>query len=254
VFYDRALDAWYHVDLADWMGRQHFYCGTFNLPNRLLINAALKRGDTYIDIGANQGVLTLQASRIVGPEGRVVAFEPNPEAFRIMKAHLVLNRRTNCELHNMGLSDEEGKLTLSLGEEHSGTATFRSLDRAVHKIPVPVRRGDSLLRPEELRGRVLVKIDTEGFEHRVVRGLGPLLDRVDTVFTIEVTDSWLRELGSSSGALFDDFLERGYRAYRLGLRPRGLAWALGLTPLNDAPTYKQSDVVFFRPETRITAD
>ncbi len=246
VFYDRALKAYVHVDLGDWMGREHYYCGSFDLANRLLIDRLLGRGDTYVDIGANRGILSLCASRKVGPEGRVFSFEPNPATFALLERHLTLNGCANCTAHNMGLSDEPGTMTLSSPEEHSGTSTFRPVVEAFQQTSVAVQRGDAVLAPEDLRGKTLFKIDTEGFEFRVLRGLEGLLDRARLAFSVEVTDAWLRQAGGSAAALFDWFRERGFQPWFLSVRGKLWGWQLDLRPLSGPVERHQYDVVFTR--------
>ena len=68
----------------------------------------LKPGMTFIDVGANIGFFTILASRLVGPEGRVIAFEPNSENCRLILLSLERNGINNVELYPLGLSDRRG--------------------------------------------------------------------------------------------------------------------------------------------------
>lgn len=63
---------------------------------------------TIFDIGANIGYYTLLAESLVGPEGRVFAFEPHPENYEKLKENIEVNGYTNCYLINKAVSDKSG--------------------------------------------------------------------------------------------------------------------------------------------------
>ena len=111
--------------------------------------------------------------------GRVISFEPNPRTFDVLQAHITINNLNNCELHNMGLSNEEGTLSLQLfaDDAPSGCSFIDKGENPVKKsFLVPVHRLDGILDGEVPRGKILIKVDTEGFDHRVIQGMGRLLD------------------------------------------------------------------------------
>ncbi|MGH7176208.1 MAG: FkbM family methyltransferase, partial [Tepidisphaeraceae bacterium] len=106
VYFDRSLNAWLSVDLAEWFGRLQYYSGRYydhDVPH--LIRTFLGAGDTFIDIGAHYGMHTLCAARHVGAAGTVFAFEPNPQSFSLLRAHLAINRIDNVIAENVGVSD-----------------------------------------------------------------------------------------------------------------------------------------------------
>ena len=67
----------------------------------------LKAGDTVLDVGAHVGTMTLPLARIVGPSGRVLAFEPQRLVFRLLEANVALNSLVNVETYNALLGDEQ---------------------------------------------------------------------------------------------------------------------------------------------------
>jgi FkbM family methyltransferase len=258
VFLDRQLDCRVVVDLADWSDRWHYYLGRYHdQMNPALIHAYLGPRDTFIDVGANHGVLTLCAARVVGAGGLVVAIEPHPEAFDRLRRHVQMNGLSNCRLFDLALSDASGEMELSPGSDdadHHGTWSLRARPEAPrthtprpHKVVVA--RGDDLLADVPLHGRVLVKVDVEGFEHHVLRGMPNLLRRRDVALAIEVTDAWLRETGSSAAAMFDDLAGLGFAPHLMRLRIAGLRKQLELVPL-DRPPATQQDVFFARASMR----
>ena len=214
--------------------------------NPLLIHKLLKRGDTYIDIGANLGVHTMAASRVVGDTGMVMAVEPNPHTFAHLQAHLTINRITNVRAFNVGLSDTNGELELKGDSEHTGKYTFRDVSDCMYSAKVPVLPGDQLIDKSLLRQRVLVKIDVEGFEHRVVRGLTELMTYPDIGFVVEVTDQWLRETGSSAADLYAEFQKNDFKPYLVSLHYSWFRPVLEIRHL-ETPPDGQCDILFVRP-------
>lgn len=246
VFFDRHISAYVAVTLKEWGGRWHYFTGKYyDQANQLLIRKLLGEGDTYIDIGANLGIHTLAASRVVGDKGLVIAVEPNPEAYSHLMAHLVINRVTNVRPFNVGLSDSAGDLELRGSSEHTGTFTFRAASQSTRSVKVPVILGDQIIDKSILQKRVLVKVDTEGFEHRVIRGLKELMFYKEVGFVIEVTDQWLRETGSSAVELYAELRKHGFRPYRVRLVYSWFRPVLKLDPV-DTPPSDQHDILFVR--------
>jgi FkbM family methyltransferase len=251
IFYDRHLECYVQADVGDAGSRNHYILGRYYetfVP--LLIRRLLQPGDTFIDIGANRGIHTMFASRYL-TSGRVISFEPNPRTFDVLQAHITINNLNNCELHNMGLSNEEGALSLQLfaDDAPSGCSFIDKGENPVKKsFLVPVHRLDGVLDGEVPRGKILIKVDTEGFDHRVIQGMGRLLDHDQVAISTEIVDDWLRKAGSSARDLFSDLVGRGFEALLPSIRFHGVRESLHLEPITQVPDYsKQYDLVFAKP-------
>src|SRR5262249_42101912 len=85
-----------------------------------LVQSLVHENDTVVDVGANIGYYTLIFARLVGPRGRVFAFEPDPGNFALLKKNVEANRYKNVVLVNAALSDEPATLKLYLSEENRG--------------------------------------------------------------------------------------------------------------------------------------
>jgi FkbM family methyltransferase len=183
--------------------------------------------------------------------GRVISFEPNPNTFRVLSAHVTINDLSNCELYNMGLSDEVGTLPLQLfaDDAPSGCSFIDKGEGAVKTtFAVPVGRLEDIVGPAGFRTRTLIKVDTEGFDHRVIRGMGRLLEASQLAIVTEVVDEWLRKAGSSAQALFEDMAGRGFQAFTPVAGFRGFTETLQLEPISQVPDRnEQYDLVFAKP-------
>lgn len=249
VFRDSNLDAYICADLGNWASRAHYYKGIYydrTVP--LLIDRLLVDGGTFVDVGANRGLHSIHAARVIGSRGHVYCFEPNPETFEVLKAHLVMNQLRNCTPINIGVADVNAELKLNMfSDDHSGTCSFVASGEVSRTVLVPVHPLDEVLDAASLAGPVLVKIDVEGFEHLVLKGMTQLLLRPDTTVICELTDEWLRKTGSSTAAVMADMVKHGYRMLLPKIRYRHwLKEVLDLQSLDTPPKVRQFDAVFVR--------
>jgi len=138
-------------------------------------------GQTFVDVGANHGYFSVLAARLVGPAGRVFAFEPNPSVFEQLAEHVACNGLTNVTTERKALAEREGTLELfvsacaansGLSSITPGSQAFASgsLDRDRH-VQVHVTTFDRWRRARAVERIDLLKIDVEGAEMLVLRGM-----------------------------------------------------------------------------------
>ncbi|HTT67102.1 MAG TPA: FkbM family methyltransferase [Gemmatimonadales bacterium] len=156
----------------------------------------LRPGDVVYDIGANVGFFTVLAARLVGPTGRVVAFEPLPANLAALRHNIALNHFDNVTVIDAAVAAAAGTAGLVLGGEPTwarlatrtgepaGTAAGQGAADAARPAAITVRlvSVDELLANGTLPPPTLVKIDVEGAELEVVGGMtatlrahGPIL-------------------------------------------------------------------------------
>lgn len=154
-----------------------YYNGTYEAGTLHAITSALRKGDVFIDAGANIGLMTLAASQKVGVEGRVHAFEPVPDVFAQLQQNVAINMSENIVLHNSALGSKPERLTI-YEQEHinKGSASFvqpTSDSSAKHMVDVDTldrfsgSTGDKSIR--------MIKADVEGWELEVLQGGKKLL-------------------------------------------------------------------------------
>jgi FkbM family methyltransferase len=177
----------------------------------------LSPGDFCIDVGAHIGYHALLMSKLVGPKGLVVAFEPFPHSFRFLLENAVLNAASNLKAENMALSEgcETLRLAFSADEELSMTPSEagyavkgREATVEVHALSL-----DSYL-VELNRAPKLIQIDVEGAEMSVLRGAEATLRRARPKLLVEI-HGW--ETGARQEVF--RFLSRlGYTGHVVGRR------------------------------------
>lgn len=170
------------VDTSDMMGRVLATSGIWEPHVTVVLPRLLAAGDVFVDVGAHVGYHTLLAAKLVGPSGRVYALEPSTSTYAALRANLELNQTTNVRALRVaaGMSETHAELVEppagNTGEAaiRTGTASEGS-ESALAANEVVVKPLVSVLDEADLPRLRLVKIDVEGFEAEVLRGVEPLL-------------------------------------------------------------------------------
>jgi FkbM family methyltransferase len=141
----------------------------FDRAELALLAEQLPAGGTFIDIGANVGVFSFWAARCVGPGGRILAVEPDPEMRRRLEFNLHTNACSQVEVCPLALSDRQGEGELLVNPAQRGENTLAHAEaaaaggeRVVQRVPL-----DTLVHLLASRGVTSIdalKIDIEGYE------------------------------------------------------------------------------------------
>jgi FkbM family methyltransferase len=143
--------------------------GTYEPEQTRLFQDQVTAGATVLDVGAHVGYYTLLASVLVGPKGRVCAFEPNPENHEFLSRHVLLNGLTNVMVENAAVSNSNGTASFDFG---TGSGTGRLAEHGV--LDVRTVRLDEFCRERKVEPGFL-KIDVEGAELEVLRGADEII-------------------------------------------------------------------------------
>ena len=158
----------------------------------------LKPGMTFVDIGANIGQHTLFVSRVVGPTGNVISFEPIPHLYEQIKRSTEANAMTNISLFNLGCGDRESRETLYINKANIGASSIvASLkDSKEEQITIHIIKAeDKLLTYKKID---LIKIDVEGYEYQALLGLEKIIERDKPVLFIEYTPTFYKRSSNDS--------------------------------------------------------
>ena len=242
------------LNLDNWSERQTYFLGRFyDLATQLFVIRCLAEGESFVDVGANIGMITLLAARCVGRQGRVFSFEPNPAVFQRLAATVESNGLSSTvRSFNMGLSDAEAELDLRIVTEHTGMGTLAELPPEQRVLvsntyKVRVTRGDDVLE-SQLAGPAVVKIDVEGFEGRVLRGMPRVLSRFKPAVVAETVPSLLERAGSSLDEVFGLMRSHGYEAFDLSTRRRMLRHDLRLGKHDEGGAGSENNTVWLHPD------
>jgi len=134
---------------------------------RIIRDHLIGHGDVVFDVGAHQGCTAILFSNWTGPNGKVVAIEPNPKNVSIIKTNIAMNHLNNVEILNVAAGEESGRLNLATESSNS----HLTMEGEAMSIPVDVIALDSLL---EMRPS-FIKLDVEGADVLALRGARNIL-------------------------------------------------------------------------------
>jgi FkbM family methyltransferase len=202
---DHAVQLYVHGEQDQFVSRRIREEGVWEPYETSLLLALLQPGDVFVDVGANIGYFSVLAASVVGAEGAVFAFEPDPDNCRLLQASADLNGQQQLiTVVEAGLADTQGEGHLFLSEDNLGDHQIYAADTSRDSVPIALYNGSDYL-AERLDRIDLVKVDTQGSEFQVMVGLLPLLRTLPRIprMIIELTPFSLREAGASGRALIE---------------------------------------------------
>lgn len=145
------------------------------------LDRLLSPGDVFVDVGANVGYHTVRAARAVGPDGRVIAVEANPENARLIALTVEMNSLTNVEIVPVALSAQRGHVVFGAHIGSNGGFLDDAAVTSGQGTLVPTFAMDDL----GFDRVSVVKIDVEGAEALVVDGCDDVIARHRPSFVME---------------------------------------------------------------------
>jgi len=197
---DRLLCLWLHR--TGLMGR----------ADRRFLESHVTSGMTVVDIGANVGLYSLLLAKLTAP-GKVFAFEPEPQLFRVLAENTRHSGLANLTLCNQALGECDGRVCFYRSAFNSGDNRLGGLGWKGQGVEVEMTRLDAAL-PEP---RVdFIKMDVQGYEMGVLRGMEGVFEvspRLSIYF--EFWPAGLRAAGTDPEEPLDYLRHRGFRVYEI---------------------------------------
>lgn len=183
-------------------------------PELAVMEKILRPGDIMVDAGANYGVYSLTASRLVGLHGRVIAFEPAARTFSELQKNINENHADNVIALQMALSGKAGSARL-YHREDAGRNTLAGEESEADFEVVQVGTIDEVLEQMGIKKVHLFKIDTEGADELVCRGAKNMLVQSHPVVFFEVNEAPAKKLGLDGTGVHKLLAGLGYDFYRI---------------------------------------
>ena len=224
----RATTFWgdrMHVILPEALSRELYLNGRFEEGLTTFMLERLQPNMTFFDVGAHFGYFTLLASHLVGPAGRVHAFEPTPSTFGVLQSNAT---KRNVTLRRVAVWSHEDELDLR--DFGLGRSMFNSLyaprltrDAPYETVRVPAIALDDYVQETGVAPD-FVKIDAESAEMSVIEGMTQTIDRHGPCIAVEVGDL-SADQPLTSRALLERLADKGYEPFEYAdgeIRPHSL--------------------------------
>jgi protein O-GlcNAc transferase len=177
----------------------------------LFVRSIISNGDYVIDIGANYGVYTLSAAKIIGPHGKVFAFEPAKKTAYTLLKSIEINKFNNIDLKTLGLSNKVGSARLSLNENSELNSLIEMNANPASSEIVSISTLDECMDSFNWKEEIaFVKIDAEGEEKNIIKGGRRFFNSKSPLVMFEIKDGLRLHL-----ELIEEFQSIGYKVYKL---------------------------------------
>ena len=183
----------------------------------------------FVDIGSNVGLYSALALHTLNSDGRIIALEPHPESFTLLSKNVEVNQKERgaadapqIDIFQMAASSQSGSRTLALNPENKADNRVSDAPEEWESIPIEAKSMDNLLAEQEIEEVNFVKMDVQGYEHRIVAGFMETLRRSKR--TIVLTEFWPQGMNASGGdahTYLQDLSDLGFTLYELKERPLG---------------------------------
>jgi FkbM family methyltransferase len=190
-----------------------YYFGTFEPHCLDQLHRWVKKGDTFLDVGANIGLFTVEGSVATGPTGRVLSIEAAPIHAEAIREAIGLNNMMNVDIAAVAVGDATGQARLTLPQDTNfGMFTLGNVS-GDDSFVVPVRRIDDILAENAIKSVDFIKMDIEGSEYRALLGATATLTQFHPTILIELNEPALNACGSSARQVKDLLREHGYQGW-----------------------------------------
>jgi FkbM family methyltransferase len=202
-------------------GLCHYVSGHYESELIDFMKTRLCCGSTFVDIGANVGLYSVEASSIIGPDGRILALEAHPYTYKFLEENVKRHCGNRVTALNVAVGEIDGQARFTYETRNPGSSHIATECDST-SISVPMQRLDNIVEEQGIERVHYLKLDVEGFEPSVLRGATRTLERNESlVLQIEINRHLLGRFGFSPDDVAAPLIERGFLPYELasgGLR------------------------------------
>lgn len=191
--------------------------GSYEPELQRIIAFSVTNGSNTLDIGCNIGLQALRMSRFAGASGKVIAFEPMTYLRKKSEKNFHLNLINNISLLPFALSDKEDTLKIAIDENiyNQGTFSLSQPSSGNTEEIVNVKIGDHLAEIQSLDSLALIKIDVEGFEFNVMKGLYKTIFRLRPRIIFEYDVNYWGKNSQNIGECYSFLKKLNYSIYQI---------------------------------------
>ena len=210
--------------------------GTYEVPIQNIFAQHLKAGDVFYDIGANVGFFSIVAAKLVGDTGKVYAFEPGEENAKAVRHNAQLNDFNRIEVIEKAVSHTSGSGQLLLAKYSGGhaLATADAPPDLAGQVTIDLVSIDDLIASKQIEPPNFVKVDVEGAELDVLKGMIQTIKTYQPTVIYEVDDGDRAAYERKYQELADFFESLNYRVTQTENSYDTIDWCVGhaiATPL-----------------------
>ena len=160
-----------------------------------IISSEIKDGMTWLDIGSNIGYFAFLENKLAGKKGSVIAIEPSPLIFEILKNNVKLQINSNIKIFSFACGNENGEVNFCTSNS-SNLSRIENLeishnDKMINVSKIEMKTIDSFLKNKEFDRLDFVRFDTEGFEFKIYQGMRETIKKYKPMLCFEFHKTFL---------------------------------------------------------------
>lgn len=176
----------------------------------------IKKGDTVVDVGANYGYFTLLAAYLVGGKGKVISIEPITKTRSALLVNINNSKYKNIKVIKEAMSDKNGEVTFNIfdNDPFGGNSSFSAVPGKVTEFTevIKTRKLIEIIKEENIIPK-LIKIDVEGADLLVLKGMEEYLRQYNPILTVEYNVQACIGLGYHPKEIISYLTKYGYKPY-----------------------------------------
>lgn len=202
-----------NVNTGNFIDAAIYFTGDYEPYLKNQYKQLIKPGDYVMDIGANIGFHTLYFAELCGPEGLVFAFEPIQFNYAALSDNLSLNNFNQIRTINAALGNENREMEIHIDPAVTNPGAYNLLTEGDKNTTITCLKGDDYLESLALKKINFIKIDVEGYEYEVLKGLKQTILCFRPVIIFEYDRNYQLKMNTDARLIFDFLSELNYNFY-----------------------------------------
>ncbi|MBU6430874.1 MAG: FkbM family methyltransferase [Patescibacteria group bacterium] len=203
------------LDQSDPVASGAIALGVYEKYESDIFRSKIKQGMTIIDIGANLGYYAAIAARRAGERGLVIAFEPEPNFFKLLSKNISRNNLKNASLFEMAIADKNGKMELFLSNENKGNNSLIQSENLKTSVRVKSVTLDDFITSRKIEKVDIVKMDIEGAEILAIEGMKKTLIKHKPLLFLEFSPHSIVKLNRNPTDFISILSGMGYSIFEI---------------------------------------
>lgn len=203
------------IDTSNFIESCIYHTGDYEPYLKKQFAILINDGDCVLDVGANIGFHTMYFAELAGNTGKIFAFEPIPVNFLALKQNLSLNGFGQITAEEIALGNETNtiKIHIDPGLKNPGAYTLLSHGKA--NTYITCVKGDEYLDNKKIDHVDFIKIDVEGYEYEVLKGLKKTIAHSRPIVNFEYDRNYQLRQNEDPAAVFNFFADLNYTFYQV---------------------------------------
>ncbi|MCX2585031.1 FkbM family methyltransferase [Pedobacter sp. MR22-3] len=202
-----------NVNTGNFIDAAIYFTGDYEPYLKKQYQKLINPGDYVMDIGANIGFHTMYFAELCGPDGIVFAFEPIQFNYDALLDNLSLNSFTQIRTVNAALGNENREMDIHIDPSAKNPGAYNLLSEGEKNTFITCLKGDDYLSSIALKNINFIKIDVEGYEYEVLKGLKQTILRFRPTIIFEYDRNYQLKMNADARLIFDFLKELKYNFY-----------------------------------------